>query len=326
MVKQTVKKQDLMNLRNQIDDLLGETRLPKSDQLELVSESDLSEKERLVIDSVKKNPGISKEGVVGALKGKYSRGPVFKAINSLVKYGMIVVREDANNSQIHHLHINDESLLVSTIEQLEKAKNSFFDLISKVKIKQSQEWKDSRDYNYLTPIFMMYSHLIVTHTLFSIFIWPKRIGDKEIMQRLYAIGLARIHEIQIKLSEIISTDKVILGRVLLSLFVLDPIKLEAVYRLLCDYKINREGESVLDSLWNLSFPLVRDYIGAWISGHTYLPEEHEQILKDSEDWKRIVKRVKRRNKEAGIVQRKIAERRDQSTRRVLYRSTLRPRL
>jgi DNA-binding MarR family transcriptional regulator len=304
MVKPTIEKDQLVKIRNQINQLLGETpKPPNLNQYEMMSESDLSEKEKLVIDCVRKNPGITKEGVVDALEGKYSRGPVFKAINSLEKYGMIVVRKNATNRQIHHLYINEESLLISTAERLGSIKNNFFDLINKVKTKQLQEWKDSQDYNYLTPILMMYSHLIITHILSSIFIWPKKTGDREIMQRLYAIGLARIQEIQIKLLEIISKDANILRHVLLNLFVLNPIKLEAVYSGLCDYKINGEVEFVLDSLWQFSFPLVRDHIGAWISGQTYMPEEREQILKDCEDWKKLVERVQRKWKEREDVQR-----------------------
>ena len=159
------------------------------------------------------------------------------------------------------------------------------------------------------------------HTISSIFIWPKKTTDREILHRLYVIGLARIQEIQIKLLDIISADANILRSVLLSLFVLNPERLSAAYEGLCEYKINREGETVLDSLWHLSSPLIPIVIGARLSSSTYLPEEREQILKDSEDWRELVKR--RRWKEREMAQ----TRRRQPGGGIRYRSTMQyPRL
>src|SRR5436305_14265864 len=143
MVKPQIEKEQLVNIRNQINQLLGEIPMPTNlNQYERISESDLSEKEKMVIDCVRKNPGITKEGVVDALEGKYSRGPVFKAINSLEKYDMIVVRKEATNRQTHHLYINEESLLISTVERLGSVKNNFFDLIDNVYTNRLRECND----------------------------------------------------------------------------------------------------------------------------------------------------------------------------------------
>lgn len=289
MVEKIVNKEQLVSLKNQIDQLVKGAKSPNFQQHEAISESDLSEKEKMVIDCVRKNPGISKEGVVKALKGPtgYSRGPVFKAIENLAEYGMIVVRKDANNRQTQ-LYINQESLLVSTREQLESVKNNFLDLINKVKLKQSEpEWKASSNPGTLYSILVMYSQLIVTITLSSIFIWPKKTDDREVTQRLYAIGLARIQEIQIKLLEVISQDSRLFRNVLQTLFVLNPDRLTRVYSVLCNCDFNTEAEPVLDSLWQLSFPLNRDLIGDIYKLQWHNDEEREQILKQCEDWRYV---------------------------------------
>lgn len=290
MTKLSVEVDQLESIKNQIETLLGKaSKSPIINQYEMISESDLSEKEKMIIDYVKKNPGTTKQGVVSGLRGRYSRGPVFKAIEDLQKYGIIVVRKDTTNPQIHHLYINDESLLLSTAQELERVRNSFFVLIDKVKSKQGK-WKDNEDYNYIIPITIMYAHLIVIHNISSIFIWPKKTKDREILQRLYIIGLARIQEIQSKLLDI-RLDMNILSSVLIHLFVLNPEKLEAVYDELCRYKIDKEGESVLDSLWHISHPLVPIFIKTRLSKYTYESEEREQILKMSDDWRELVKMV-----------------------------------
>ena len=159
------------------------------------------------------------------------------------------------------------------------------------------KWKDNKDYNYIIPILIMYAHLIVIHTLSSIFIWPTKTNDREILHRLYSIGFTRIQEIQSKLLEIISKDMNILGSVLISLFVLNPEKLTAVHEGLCRYKIDKEGESVLDSLWHISHPLVPIFMKTRLSFYTYESEEREQILKKSDDWRELVKMVQNMGKE-----------------------------
>lgn len=297
-------EKSLESIRDQIDQLIVENKkLQNSNHYEVISEDDLRDKEKMVIDYVTKNPGTTKQGVVDALKGKYSRGPIFNAIEGLQKLGIIVVRKDTANPQIHHLYINDDSLLLSAAQEFESVKNNFSDLINKVKSRQG-EWKDNKDYNYLTPILIIYAHIIVTHTLSSIFIWPKKTKDRELLHRLYVIGFARMQEIQLKLLEIISNDAGIMRSVLLSLFVLTPQKLSAVYEILCKYNLSREGEPVLDSLWQICQPLIPVLMNALLSPYTYLPEEREQIMKKSESWRELVNLVQRRWKEREIAQTK----------------------
>lgn len=91
-----------------------------------------SEKETAVINFVTKNPGVTKQGVVDALDGKYSRMIVFDTIKELEKYEIITIKKDKPNSQIHNLYINESNRLLIENDNLLEFEAAIADLFKKI--------------------------------------------------------------------------------------------------------------------------------------------------------------------------------------------------
>lgn len=134
-----VNRHFLIKLRNEIDQVLNKDYIPnRKISKSPVLQSDLTDREKNVLEYVRRNPGTRKQGIVERLNHKglgYSRVPLFKTISHLEEYGLIVVRPDQNNSQIHHLYVNNESNLFLLIQDFESFKNAFFVLLDKAKEK-----------------------------------------------------------------------------------------------------------------------------------------------------------------------------------------------
>jgi hypothetical protein len=181
--------------------------------------AELTQRQKDTLDYVRKNPGVIKQQVVDHLarSGISSRRTVYKDLRVLIKDNeMIVVRKDKPNSQIHYLYINRESLLFSTITELDDFKNALFVLLSKTReIHEKLEFeakKASRDYSiqrkiyelqYIvsSSIFDIYKYFIDTHVLHALFKWPESTKDKEILNKLNTTFFVNMQEIQSKISE-----------------------------------------------------------------------------------------------------------------------------
>ena len=96
---------------------------------------DLTGRQKAICEYIDKNPYTIKESVVKTLtkEGKGSRKTILNDINELVEYGIIGIRKDKPNSQIHHLVINNDSLLLSVMSDLDGFSKSFFILIDETK-------------------------------------------------------------------------------------------------------------------------------------------------------------------------------------------------
>ena len=98
------------------------------------------------------SPGITKQSIVDHFgqegSGKYSRVTIFKTISDLEKYGLIVVRPNQNNRQIHHLYVNNESILYSLIQDFQTFEHAFFVLLDKAKVKYIEYEKGATNPNY----------------------------------------------------------------------------------------------------------------------------------------------------------------------------------
>ena len=121
MSKIIVDKNELKSISERIDSLLQTGNknftIPS---LEPIYESyNLNQKECLVIDYLKKNPGHSKEQVVSGCSSKYSRVTILKTINGLLEKGFIIKREDNNNKRTYRLFINNQNVAISFKESLE---------------------------------------------------------------------------------------------------------------------------------------------------------------------------------------------------------------
>src|SRR5689334_6299240 len=101
--------------REEIEELRKELVECKK-QLELLPntkiEEDLTEREKRIIEFLKKNPDVSKEAVIKKLTEESigSRVPVIKDIKNLQSYGVISARKDKGNSPAYKLRLNQDSV------------------------------------------------------------------------------------------------------------------------------------------------------------------------------------------------------------------------
>src|SRR5437870_1123 len=112
--KIVVNVDELKGIRTLLDGVIKASQTQRSSPNQprnITQTTDLDEKEKTIFEYLKSYPSCIKQDVVDAFKSKpgYSRKVVFKLVNRLERYGMIIVKPDSANSQIHHLFINDEN-------------------------------------------------------------------------------------------------------------------------------------------------------------------------------------------------------------------------
>lgn len=95
----------------------------------------LNAREKTVINFVSNNPGVTKQQVVNALDGVYSRVIIFDTIKDLERYGMIVVQKNKPNTRIHNLYINKSSPILIEINRLSQFEISMMNMLQEIKKK-----------------------------------------------------------------------------------------------------------------------------------------------------------------------------------------------
>jgi predicted transcriptional regulator len=213
MVKRiiTLSVDKLEKIKSDIEQVISEhTKLPTSitKYQEIITEQyDLTEKERDVFDYIRKNPSTTKQELVNNLD-KYSRATIFKVLKDLEYYGMIIVRLDVNNSQIHHLFINDDSLLVSVVNGLDDFEKVYFTLLKKLNDKFDKKYsnqktpkgeKTDKRFVLLYDLYSVYERLIRMYLIYALAIWPKKTSNNDMIRRLYIILFTRLSKMQFNL-------------------------------------------------------------------------------------------------------------------------------
>src|SRR6266571_4178586 len=113
---------------------------------------DLNERDFKVLNYIKENPGTSKEGVVRGLKGNPSRITILNILEELKGNEMLVERKDKPNSQLIHLYINNENLLVSVSKELDDFEKALISLLEKTKVKFDNEYTIGKSDSKLRPL------------------------------------------------------------------------------------------------------------------------------------------------------------------------------
>jgi hypothetical protein len=93
----------------------------------------LNLRERTITDFVAKKPGVTKQKVVDALDGKYSRVVIFDTIKDLEKYDIIRIQKNKPNSRIHKLYVNKNSQILIEMDRLSQFEKAMTDLLEKIK-------------------------------------------------------------------------------------------------------------------------------------------------------------------------------------------------
>ena len=210
-----INKHSLIKFKNEIDLALANRENVKSLK-DSIQQGDLTNREKEVLD-----PVITKQSIVDHFgqegQGKYSRVTIFKTISDLEKYGLIVVRPNQNNRQIHHLYVNNESILYLLIQDFQTFEHAFFVLLDKAKVKYIEyekgatnpKYHDRAQMKYMASQYDLSEHLLHIYRYFIdvnsirvLFNWPAQTEDPEISEKMISIFFKKIREIQFKLSEV----------------------------------------------------------------------------------------------------------------------------
>lgn len=175
----------------------------------------LSRDEKRVFYDIKKKPGISKQGIVDSFKNKYSRVKVFKIINTLTEYDMIIARKDPKNRQMYNLFINNENLLTTLFETLNNLQYVYSTLLDKLENilninknrKQNNTKKNTPAFSILSNLILLYRDIFESYILEILLDWPKKTDDKKILDSSYVIFFSTMSSIFYRLSSIYTAYK-----------------------------------------------------------------------------------------------------------------------
>jgi hypothetical protein len=185
-------------------------------------EGDLTERERVILEYIEKKPGKTKQAVVDHFSGKYSRVSVFRCIENLEKFGMILVKSE--HSQKHSLYINSKSLLISEFHNLDQFKERFLHLLKVTRKKydalnakkqstgiendpQLVKLIDDYEWHIILLLYYTLRHLITTYGTVALFRWPLLTSDREVLNRLYKTVFTKLREIMLASLKFVPSEK-----------------------------------------------------------------------------------------------------------------------
>jgi hypothetical protein len=288
---------------------------------------DFTTRQQAIVDFVKKNPdSCIKERIVESViaQGIGSRVTILKDIKNLEELEVIYIDKEKQNSQIHHVRINSNSVFISVLEDLGNIKKAFFSLAEATKyafngyyrqileIYKEVESKGSKidmneEYNEADQVEgiwetislakrsleSLFQHFIGIYLLHSIFEWPKKVEDKKALDKLYTALFETIKEIHIELSNCyhFAEDKThMIGEIVNQLFFLKRDKLcNAIVDLEC-VGVGEYAEDVLDLLWKSGFQYTADGLEQAYKYEESSPRrrEIEKNIDKLRDWRDVV--------------------------------------
>jgi hypothetical protein len=212
---------------------------------------------------------------------------------------MIVVVKKKANSQIHYLHINDDSSLLSVIKETEKIKKEFFTLLDVVKCRWDAHQPELH-YKYdLTPeaiqlthgevsIEMLFQQFIMIYILHSLFTWPQKVGSRDTLNRLNEIFFDNLQKIQYKIFDSFNLEsrEQAKGDIVSGFGVLRQEQLQEAYENLKRLGLGKQSKPLFDSLLKAGFDFLQYVKGIHHFDHSVGGEKaRRRILADIEEIK-----------------------------------------
>jgi hypothetical protein len=228
-------------------------------------EGELTERERMILEYIERRPGKTKQAVVDHFSGKYSRVLVFRCIENLQKFGMILVKSE--HSQKHRLYINSKSLLISEFHDLDLFKERFLHLLKVTRKKydalnakkqstsieadpQLANLIGNYEWHIILLIYYTLRHLITTYGAVALFRWPLLTGDREVLNRLYKTVFTKLREIMLASLKFVPSEKspqVIFEHIMSEGYGDFP----ELYKASKQYELEKEFNPVMDSIWKI---------------------------------------------------------------------------
>lgn len=228
-------------------------------------ENTLSEKEKLVFKCIRDHPGTSKENVVNNVK-KYSRMTILKTIKSLVDYGLILDKEDENNSKRHHLFINHRSELASLILKLESFKEAYFSLLNKTQLLEDNLVSTMSFYGkskLIEAVVLPFKALMLLMQ-YDLFGHIEKRPNKDLVEKKVNTAYITMQQIHLRLSET-KILKMLFGdseeEILIHLFMntssgLSPGNIIEMMGIFKKLRMSESIEKLISSLWEISYSIL----------------------------------------------------------------------
>jgi hypothetical protein len=215
---------------------------------------ELTKKDRILLDYIKNNPGITKQQLVKGLDGTYSRGPIFNSLKNLEEWDMIDVRKDKPNSQIHHLFVKEDNPILLAEENLNEFNKAFFRLLY-----------HSEEEELLFKTLDIYRQFVNAYILTALARWPYQM-NRITLETIHKTVFLRTVDIQSILIETLGDrpkDKHILEiyckKLIQSLsykpLLLSPKDFNTTFEFYKKRGLSSEIGRVLDCLWKICLPL-----------------------------------------------------------------------
>lgn len=199
----TIESQKIDDIKNQLERLIqnGQNLESNDHKRHIRAKMEPLDKiEKDIIKYVKNNSGTSKQGVVDNVD--YARMTIYRAIERLENYGIIIVELDKKNKRKHRLYVSDKSLISSVINDIGSFKKSYFNLIRIAsKYYKKADNKELYSWTVSTNLISILKHLITSYSLYAVFEWPKIIKDSEGLNRLYLTVFESLNDIFAELGD-----------------------------------------------------------------------------------------------------------------------------
>jgi predicted transcriptional regulator len=228
-------------------------------------ENTLSEKEKLVFTCIREHPGTNKENVVNNVK-EYSRMTIRKTIESLVDYGLIFDKQDKNNSRRHYLFINPRSELASLVLKLDSFKKTYFNLLDKTELLESNLVSNMPFYDQsklIEAVVMPFKALMLLMQ-YDVFGHIEKRHNKDLVEKKVNTAYITMQQIHLRLSET-KILKRLFGdseeEILIHLFMntssgLSPGNIIEMMGIFKRLRMSESIEKLISSLWDISYSIL----------------------------------------------------------------------
>ncbi len=218
-----------------------------------------------IIEFLKYNQGCNKEELVRGVTNIVSKKTVYKILAQLIYENLVRVEKSKPNSRSYKLFLDSENLTILIPYELKQFQKYFIEFVHKLyKIKFNDSSKDNIEIELLktrSPMFL-YSTLIQSCILLSVYYWPKQINNKENLQKLISEVFIIVSSILVSLNDIISKEKTkkdnlkqdeIIFSLSNSHTLNTPIeKITFFFAMSQEFGLQSEYEKVMDRLWRIN--------------------------------------------------------------------------
>jgi predicted transcriptional regulator len=261
-------------VRENIDYLLGRSRkqvvVGSAEQQEVYDSAyEPDEKDKQIVEYLKKNPGSTKEDIVKNLN-KYSRVTIFRAISRLLEKGVIITTYKNKRSRINHLYVNYKEAIFSLQEYLGVFQFAYSELIdeaitvisSRVFEKRNLVERRMSCLGLFFKLIELYKFVCTIYITSDIFLWSRRPLDNDTLHNKFRHFFKMMKEMHYKLLEIPirlridpeECEEIVCNLLCTSKYGCSKVDLFNLLKYFEKYNLGKDLEPVVDALWALSYP------------------------------------------------------------------------